>query len=114
MLSTLQNRLLFLQTQIASTDAPVLLAYRTLEDIKDLDLESYRVGVTPEAHRALLWRARGGRPIRYLEVPEYGRWLRATGVADSLESRALWAQGFEPINQRNAPNSMRVADGFGN
>lgn len=112
-LSVLENRLLFLRGEMARTQAPVLLVYRTLEDIKQFDLESYRAGVSAEAYRAAAWGERRGRAIRYLEAPEYARWLRATGTPDSLEGRALWAQSFEPINQRNAPGGMRVADGFG-
>jgi len=109
----LENRLAFLREQLAQTSAPIFLVYRTLEDIKQFDPDSYRVGLTPEGHRALLWATRKGRPLRYLEAPEYARWLASTGVPDTLESRALWAQGFEPINQRNAPAGMKVADGFG-
>jgi hypothetical protein len=108
--SALENRLRILGSQIAATSAPILLAYRTLEDVKAMDPDSYRVGVTPMGYRAVLWANRCGRPLRYLEVPEYVRWLKANGIADSLESRALWAQGFPPINQRNAPNDMLVGD----
>ena len=108
--AALEARLALLGSQLAATSAPVLLAYRSLECIKDMDPVSYRVGVTPMSYRALLWANRCGRPLRYLEVPEYRRWMADTGVGDSLEARALWAQGFEPINQRNAPAGMRVDD----
>lgn len=111
--SALENRLAFLRGEIEASSAPIFLAYRTLEDVKDMDPASYRVGVTPISYRALLWANRGGRPIRYLEVPEYRKWLRVGNTPDTLERRALWAQGFEPVNQRNAPEGMRVADGFG-
>lgn len=103
-ISTLENRLLFLRREIEASSVPVLLAYRSQEDVKVLDPESHLAGVTPEGYRAVLWACRAGKRIRYLEVPEYVRWLGST--PDSLENRALWAQSFEPTPQRNSPGGQ--------
>lgn len=109
-IATFEARVEYLWQQSAASLAPIFLAYRAPEDLAHFDPESFQAGITPAVYRVILWRARTGRPIRFLEAAEYSRWLSTTGVPDSLESRALWAQGFEPINQRNAPAGMLNED----
>lgn len=104
--NALEDRLRFLRDKLADTSAPVFLAYRTQEDIELFDPTSHRAGVTPAAYRALLAQTAAGRPIRWLEADHYSRWLHETGAQDTLECRAVWATGFKPICQRNAPGGM--------
>jgi hypothetical protein len=55
-----------LERELRTTQAPTLLAYRTLEDLAALDPQSFEAGFTPASYRALLWRNRAGRAIRFL------------------------------------------------
>lgn len=103
----LDARLQFLRAQLVEARPEFLLAYREPDDLKQLDPDSYAVGVTPEAYQMLLWHVREAlavpMAIRYLEVPDYVRWLK--GRADSLELRDAWAKVTPPAVVRTAPQT---------